>query len=145
MSWVSCARSGRNAPSWLHKPKKLRNSVRLVGRGKRRIASVLAGSGTTPLSDTMNPANFTRFPTSSLRALSLIPAFLHLAHTIRNLRKTSGVSSACSSKSSTIFNIHGSPTKALSVLRQNSSPEEQRPMGAETYLYLPDGSRKVVR
>ena len=140
-----CARSGAKWASWFTSPMNDRTPVKSVGAGKHFIAATLSGSADTPSLDTTNPANLMRDPYSIFFRLIRMPASRHLSSTSMTLSRRVAMDSAWMSKSSTIFSKYGSPTRAPSVHWQNTSPALERPMGAQRYLYRPEGSRNVVR
>ena len=112
------------------------------------IASILSGSGMTPLLETMYPPNFTDVPILNLLLLTVMLYFLHLFSTSFMVLMRLSTVSPSHNISSISFWVFLIPAKMLSVLVLSSSPELFKPIGALVYLYLPFtgyGNKNVVR
>ena len=62
---MACEKSGIKMDSCCASPRNDLTPVRFVGVGKHVIALILSGSGRTPSSPTMYPANCRLFPSSN--------------------------------------------------------------------------------
>ena len=124
---------------------KERKSVMFWGGGKFPIEATFSGSGFEPFSSTINPANFTEFPYWNLFFASVMPHSAHLVKTALIRFRSVSSSGAKIKISSTNFFTPVMFPNASSVLQQNSSPLEHRPIGARRYWYRPNSVKKVVK
>ena len=125
-------------------PRKLRSSDTDFGAGKSLMPCRYSGFGRTPTWLTICPANSTASPISSFFLDKVKLCNLHLARSWSIRCRSVLMSGAWMRMSSTSFRTPGKPSMTLSERRQNSSLEQDRPIGARRKRKRPEGKRKVV-
>ena len=141
---VCFAIPGWYADSWFTIPRKLLSSETDLGAGKSRIPCKYDSLGLTPLWLTIYSANSTESPISSFFLERVKLWALHLLISSLILLCRVSISGACTRMSSTSFLTPCRPSTILSDRRQNSSLEQERPIGARRKQNQPEGRRKVV-